>query len=315
MRRVFLLTVVSGLLVTWGFAQTPNAGSNADQANVQGCLGESDGNYRVAEDGTRQIFTITTSSVDLKPHLGHDVKLIGHKASGALSSGAADNSFGVTELSMISDHCAAAASAPVATASPSSETVIPPATAATTPAATGSTPAADAPTTAATASPSSETLSPPAANAAAPAATASPSSQTVSPPADAAPPMRRSVRPSRLSAPKTEAAAATPTVSPSSDSVIPTTADTTTPPATASTPSETVSPPAAAPTAPAVTHRSGSLFLLIFVAVLMVVLGTLVPLLGRWRKRKMLERTGAPNLSFTKEESSDRNKPVPRKVA
>jgi hypothetical protein len=29
----------------------------------------------------------------------------------------------------------------------------------------------------------------------------------------------------------------------------------------------------------------------------------------------MLERTGTPNLSFTKEESSDRNKPAPRKAA
>jgi hypothetical protein len=261
MKRVFLLTVVSGLLAMRGFAQTPDAGSTADQSNVTGCLGGSDGNYTVAEDGTRQIFKITTSSVDLKAHLGHDVKLIGHKASEAVSSGAADNSFAITELSMISDHCTVAAAAPAATASPSSETVIPPATAATTPAAT--------------ASQSPETVSPP--------------------PADAAQPTRRAAHPRIRS--------------------IPATADTTTPAATASTPSETVSPPAAAATAPTVTHRSGSLFLLISVAVLMVALGTLVPLLGRWRKRKMLERTGTPNLSFTKEESSDRNEPEPRKVA
>jgi hypothetical protein len=58
------------------------------------------------------------------------------------------------------------------------------------------------------------------------------------------------------------------------------------------------------------------LFLLILVAMLVVVLGTLVPVFGRWRKRKMLERTGTPNLSFIKkEESSDRNKPAPRKAA
>lgn len=54
--------------------------------------------------------------------------------------------------------------------------------------------------------------------------------------------------------------------------------------------------------------------------VLVVVLGTLVPLLGRWRKRKMLERTGSPNLSFTKEVTtneviSELEKPEPRKVA
>ena len=91
MKRVFLLMVVSGLLVTRGFAQIPDAGSNADQANVKGCLGGSDGNYTVAEDGTAQIFKITTSSVDLKPHLGQEVKLTGHKATAAVSSGSADN--------------------------------------------------------------------------------------------------------------------------------------------------------------------------------------------------------------------------------
>jgi hypothetical protein len=92
MKRVFLLMVVSALLVTWGFAQTPGAGSNTDPANVKGCLGGSDGNYTVAEDGRGQIFKITPNSVDLKPHMGHDVKLIGHKASGTVSSGAADTS-------------------------------------------------------------------------------------------------------------------------------------------------------------------------------------------------------------------------------
>jgi hypothetical protein len=338
MKRVFLLMVVSGLLVTLGLAQTPDAGSNTDQANVKGCLGGSDGNYTVAEDGTRQVLKITSSSVDLKPHLGHDVNLIGHKASGAASSGAADNSFAVTELNMISDHCAAAAVAPVATTSPSSETVSPPAAAATAPAATtsspssetASTPTADATTPAATASSSSQTVSPPAPDATTPAATASPSSQIVSTPAatispsstvsapaaDAAQPTGQSARPRRASATKTAAAAApAATASPSSDPVIPTAADTTTPAANANASSETVSPPAAAATTPAVTHRSGSLFLLILVAVLVVVLGTLVPVFGRWRKRKMLERTGTPNLSLTKEESSDRNKPAPRKAA
>src|ERR1700730_7108835 len=133
MKRVFLLMVVSVMLVTLGSAQTPAAGSNTDTANVKGCLGGSDGNYTVAEDGTRQTFKITTSSVDLKPHLGHEVKLIGHKASGAVSSGAADNSFAVTELNMISERCAAAAAAPVIAVIPYSETVIAPAANATAP--------------------------------------------------------------------------------------------------------------------------------------------------------------------------------------
>ncbi len=87
MNRVFLVMVVSALLVTFGLAQTPDAGSNTDPANVKGCLGGSDGNYTVVEDGTRQTFKISTSSVDLKAHLGHDVKLIGHKAGATASPG------------------------------------------------------------------------------------------------------------------------------------------------------------------------------------------------------------------------------------
>jgi len=85
--------------------------------------------------------------------------------------------------------------------------------------------------------------------------------------------------------------------------------------ATASSSSETASAPAAAATIPTVTHRAGSLSLLISFVVLVIVLGTLAPLFLRWRKRKMLERTGAPNLSFTNEASYERDKPEPQKVA
>src|SRR5579864_1977277 len=123
MKRTFLLIVVSALLVTMGFAQTPAAGSNTDQATIKGCLGGSDGNYTVAEDGTSQILKITASSVDLKLHLGQDVSVLGNKTSGTASSGAADNSFAVTGLSMISEHCAATAVAPTATAAIPATTV------------------------------------------------------------------------------------------------------------------------------------------------------------------------------------------------
>ena len=223
MKRVFLVMVVSAMLVTLGFAQTPAAGSNTDPATVKGCLGGSDGNYTVAEDGSRQIFKITTSSVDLKPHVGHDVKLIGHKASGAVSSGAADNSFAITELSMISEHCAAAAAATTATIIPPSETVITPVTDAAAPA-TASAPAVDA---AAPVSPSAATASAPAA----PAVTVSPSSPTVSTPAvDAAAPAVTVSRTSPIaSTPAVDAAAPAVTVSPSAATV-------STPPVEASSP-------------------------------------------------------------------------------
>jgi hypothetical protein len=373
MKRVFLLMVVSALLVMSGFAQTPNPGSNTGPANLKGCLGGSDGNYTLTEDGTRQIFKITTSRVDLKPHLGHAVKLMGEKASGPVSSGAADNSFAVTELNMISEHCATAAAATVGAAVPYSGTVIepaaPPATASAPPvdgaapaaavspsAATASTPAVDGAAPAATVSPSAATASTPAVDGAAPAATVSPSAATASTPAvDGAAPAA-TVSPSAAtpstpavdnaapaataSKPAVKAAAAhsTPppahrrklsatqaasdrapaaTASSSAETVSPPAANDATPVAVASTPAEAGSTPdTATPTpTPTMTHRRGSLWLLILFVVLVVVLGTLAPLVGRWRKRKMLERTGAPNLSFTNEVTSDQDKQEPRKAA
>src|ERR1022692_4127331 len=219
MKRVFLLIVVPALLVALAFAQTPAASINTDQA-IKGCLGGSEGNYTVVEDGTGHIFKITTNSVDLKQHLGHDVTLIGHRASGE-SSGAADNSFAVTELNMISEHCAAAAAAPTATVSTPSETTVTPDAAATAPAATISTVPETAVTPAAVAAPPAETAVTPPADTAAPVATVSTPSETVSTPA---------ARPQRLSK--------TPAV------------DATTTPAPASPPSETARTPPPAPPTP-----------------------------------------------------------------
>src|ERR1035438_4085475 len=119
MKKAFLLIVVPALLVALGWAQTP-AASNTDQT-IKGCVGGSDGNYTVMEDNTGHIFKITGDSVDFKTHLGHDVTLIGHRAVGA-SSGAGDSGFTVTELNMISEHCAAAAAAPAAVGSTGAET-------------------------------------------------------------------------------------------------------------------------------------------------------------------------------------------------
>jgi len=117
MKRAFLLMLVPALLVALGFAQTPalssnnSDSSNTNQVNIKGCLGGSDGNYTVAEDNTGKIFKITTSSTDLKAYVGQDVNLTGSK------SAAGENSLAVTGLSMISEHCAAAAAAPSSTAS------------------------------------------------------------------------------------------------------------------------------------------------------------------------------------------------------
>ncbi|HXM13511.1 MAG TPA: hypothetical protein VN946_26405 [Terriglobales bacterium] len=163
MKNVFLLIVAPVLLLTLGFGQTP---ATTDQASISGCLSGSDGNYTVTEDGTSQTYKVTSSAVDLSPHVGHDIAVTGQKTT-ATSSGASNSSVVVSGVSMISEHCATATASvpavvdtipavstntsieadptPVATAStpPASDT---------TPAATASTPAAADPMPAATAS-------------------------------------------------------------------------------------------------------------------------------------------------------------------
>jgi hypothetical protein len=353
MKRACLLIVVLALLVALGFAQTPATGSNTDQTTIKGCLGGSDSNYSVVEDNTGHIFKIATSSVDLKPHLNHEVTLIGHKTSGA-SSTAAGNSFAVTELNMISEHCAAAAAASTAPVTTPSETANTPAADAAAPAATASTPAADttapaatASTTAADAAAPAATASTPAADATAPAATASttaadapppvpivaPPAETVSTPAaDATAPVATVVtqtavipaaRPRRRSETPRVAAASAVTASSPSENVGTSAAAAITPVATDSSPAEPVSTPAAVSTTPTATSKGWSLSLLIGFGVLVVVIGTMFPFVNRWRKQKSLERTGAPNLSFNRETSSVRSKsdqgksdePRPRKAA
>jgi hypothetical protein len=317
MKRALSLIVLPALLVALGFAQTPAASINTDQTNLKGCLGGSDGNYTIVQDNTGHSFKITTSSVDLKPHLGHDVTLIGHRASGA-SPAASDNSFAVTELNMISEHCAVAAVAPSATVSTPAETVSTPPATAVAPAATTSTVAEAVVTPAATAAPPAEvvvtsapTAAPPAEIVVTPAATVSTPSETASSPALR--PRRRSETPA---APTTD-----PDVTASTSSATASTpADAATPPAAAANSSSETAPstPAAVATPPATPARHGALLLLIVFAVLVIVLGTMAPVYSRWRKRKLLEQTGAENLSFNREESSDRDKSDqagPRKAA
>jgi len=343
MKRIFLLMAASVLLVVSGFAQTPAAGDNTDQASIKGCLGGSAGNYTVAEDGTSQILKITTSSVDLQLHLGEDVSLIGHKTNGTESSGAADNSFAVTGLNVVSEHCATTAVAPAATAalpvttvSPSPGTTVSAsavAAAASTPAAstpaapaspssaTASTPVADIAVPAATVNPSSTTASTPAVDTAVPAATVSPSPETVSTSTvDAAVPAANVTHATRPSAPP-RAHSATPTAAATApaETVIPTAAAAATAAPAAPT-SETAGTPVATAVVPAATHKGGSLWLMILLGVLIIALTALAPFLVRWRKRKILKSTNAPNLSLTHEVTSDEArsdhyKPETRKVA
>ena len=333
MKKVLLLIVFSTLLVALGFAQIPAANSNTDQTNIKGCLGGSDGNYTIAEDNTGQIFRITTSSIDLKPQLGHDVRLAGSKANGAVSSGTADNGFAVTELKMISEQCAAVGSTPAA-AAPSATVSTPDATtpapasapaatasapdaAAVAPAATVSTPDAAAATPAATASTPDAAAAAPAATVSTPVESPAPlnagvsqASQTVDTTARATHPNRASARHGRQSA-NPAVAEPTPagtdsTSTPDANTVA---AAATTPAATSqadSTPAATT--PAASSPAPTVKKGGFPTWLGIALVLLILVIGALTPLFSRMRKRRMLERTGTPNLSFTKETTSEQDK-------
>jgi len=320
MKRIFLLIVVPALLVTLGFAQTPAASGTTDQINIKGCLGGSDGNYTVAEDSTGKIFKITTSSADLKPHVGHDVTLIGHKTV------AAENSVDITEVNMISEHCTAAAAAPAETTSalPSppaapaapaetvgapSESAIAPSAAAAAPDASASAPAetvatppapvaAPASAPAATVAKPSETGSAPAATvpAAAPDAIVSTRAKTASEPAATAAVHRAQPSAQHLKA------AATPVESvstPAADKVVPIAPDVPSP-ETASTPTV---PTKAAPKTSAI--RSAGMLVSIIVVLL---LGAGVPLFLRWRRRKLADETKGENLSFTSDAKTDPGK-------
>jgi hypothetical protein len=172
MKNMFLLIVVPVLLVTLGFGQAYTPSSNTDQASIKGCIGGSDGNYTIAEDGTTQTFTITSSTVDLKAHVGHDVEVIGQKANADTSSGSSD-SVVVTGVNMISEHCATVSAATAST----------PAVADPAPVATADSPTVTDSTPAATASTSAASDPTPAATTAAPAVTDSTPTATASTPA------------------------------------------------------------------------------------------------------------------------------------
>ena len=323
MKRIFLLIVIPALLVALGSAQTPAASGNTDQINIKGCLGGSEGNYTVAEDNTGKIFKITTSA-DLKAYVGQDVKLTGSKA------GATENSFAVTEVNMISEHCVTAAAAPAATVSTTAEAIG-------TPAAAVAATAAAAP--AATVSTTPEmVVTPPAAIAAtdatAPAAAAAPVAApawTVSTPAEtvgatpaiaAAPAPAPTISTPRATAAGPVAAAAVHRARPSDQPQKPAATiavphapastastsfgDATAPAAHVDSPSEAANSPASPVAAPAKKTSTGrTTLMLVSIVVVVLLIGTAVPLYNRWRKQRVLNQTSSQNLSFTHRESSD----------
>ena len=335
MNKAYLLIVVPALLVALGFAQT-TAGSNSDPTSIKGCLGGSDGRYTFVEDNTGRNFKITTSTVDLKPHVGHELTLVGQKASATATSAAVDNGFAVTSLNMISDHCAAAAAAPAASISMPADNAIPTPTDAAVPANTTAPADAAALATAAPAAlpmtitpPAVETAITPTVAAPAPAAiapipaeiasapaTVATTSDAKAPPetAPAPPAAHRTQMPAEHPRPSATPATAGTPGEPSRTPV----ADAATLPANDSTASATVTESAPVAAIPVVAAKSASSWLWIPIVVVVLILGAVAPVLNRWRKRKLVAQSGKQNLSFSHRASSEpgiSDKPTGRKAA
>src|SRR5437762_13448924 len=131
------------LAATLGVAQdTSTSGTASSQSSspatgqnstVQGCLSStSDTNFTLTQDQTGMVFTLSGSADQLKAHVGHEVAITGQQASGSAasssnnsasttspsgSSNASGDTLQVSDVKMISDHCAAAGSAPSGSAS------------------------------------------------------------------------------------------------------------------------------------------------------------------------------------------------------
>jgi hypothetical protein len=146
MKKTMLFFAVPVALLSLGIAQAPAPLAMTNTAtSIKGCLGGSEGAYSVAQDGSTQTLKITSSSVDLKAHVGHQVELTGQKSSAPVFG--APETVSVTGVSMISEHCPVTAAIAPTPADPTTATLTTPAVASAAPVAAA--PAASAPVTSA----------------------------------------------------------------------------------------------------------------------------------------------------------------------
>jgi hypothetical protein len=129
MKNILLLCTALVALLSLSLAQTPApVAMTLTAASIKGCLSGSDGAYTVAQDGSTQTFKISASSVDLKPHIGHQVELTGQKSSAAVFG--TPETVSVTGVNMISEHCPMTAASTSTVADPATATLSAPAAAA-----------------------------------------------------------------------------------------------------------------------------------------------------------------------------------------
>ena len=133
MKKLMFLLSLGVLCASLAFAQdsstagqsaTPSTDTSTSAGAIQGCLGGSNGNYMLTQDGTGTTYKLMGNEDQLKKHVGHEVAITGQMSGGAgssasasdqaqPSSGASDAStLQVTDVKMISRKCSSDTTAP-----------------------------------------------------------------------------------------------------------------------------------------------------------------------------------------------------------
>jgi hypothetical protein len=141
MKKSLFLISVTLLCASLAFSQEPttqeptgqssatSAGVNSNSSTVQGCLGGTDGKYVVTQDNGTAV-TLVGDTAKLTDHVGHKVQITGQVVtSGSSDSASAQNpggsstpstatpdTFQVSDVSMVSEHCGSTGSTSAAPA-------------------------------------------------------------------------------------------------------------------------------------------------------------------------------------------------------
>lgn len=108
---------------------TPAGPAGSPGNSIQGCLGGSVGNYVLTQASTGNTYTLIGATQSLQAHVGHEIQVNGGPSSGngatnpstttssaanpvgSSNDGTANNTYSVTSVVMIADHCGPQASA------------------------------------------------------------------------------------------------------------------------------------------------------------------------------------------------------------
>jgi hypothetical protein len=128
---MFMLLTIALVCASMAFAQgqstqtsDQSSGAGTGGSTVQGCVSGSDGNYMLTMDGTGTMYKLSGKESKLKDHVGHEVAVTGQMSTGGGSAASQQDQgqsasptgggsvIQVSEVKMISKHCASGAGAP-----------------------------------------------------------------------------------------------------------------------------------------------------------------------------------------------------------